>query len=58
MISLPGVGQKMTHLFFQAADNKVLGIGVDTHVHRLSQRFGWVPLTVRSPEQTRKVLES
>lgn len=39
----------MAHLFFQAADNKVLGIGVDTHVHRLSQRFGWVPPTVRSP---------
>jgi endonuclease III len=31
---------------------------VDTHVHRISQRFGWVPSTVKSPEDTRKCLES
>jgi endonuclease III len=58
VIALPGVGPKMANLFFQAADNRVIGIGVDTHVHRISQRFGWVPSTVKSPEDTRKCLES
>lgn len=58
LIALPGVGPKMAHLFLQAADNRVLGIGVDTHVHRISQRLRMVPSTVRSPEDTRKALES
>lgn len=58
LIALPGVGPKMAHLFFQSADSVVLGIGVDTHVHRISQRFGWVPTTVKGPEDTRRVLES
>lgn len=58
VINLPGVGPKMAHLFLQAADNKVVGIGVDTHVHRISQRFQWVPSTVKSPEDTRKALEA
>lgn len=58
VIALPGVGPKMAHLFFQAADGRVLGIGVDTHVHRISQRFKMVPPTVKSPEDTRKVLEA
>lgn len=58
LTSLPGVGPKMAHLFLQEADNRVLGIGVDTHVHRISQRLCWVPKTVKSPEDTRKQLES
>lgn len=58
LIALPGVGPKMAHLFFQAADNQVYGIGVDTHVHRLCQRFHWVPDSVKTPEDTRKALES
>ncbi|CCD18619.1 endonuclease III, putative, (fragment), partial [Trypanosoma vivax Y486] len=58
LIALPGVGPKMAHLFLQAADGVVLGIGVDTHVHRIAQRFRWVPATVKSPEDTRKALES
>lgn len=58
IIALPGVGPKMAHLFFQAADGQILGIGVDTHVHRISQRFKWVPSTVKNPEDTRRALES
>lgn len=58
IISLPGVGPKMAHLFLQAADGVTLGIGVDTHVHRIAQRFQWVPPTVKNPEDTRKALES
>lgn len=58
LIALPGVGPKMANLFLQAADGVVHGIGVDTHVHRISQRFGWVPPSVKTPEDTRKALES
>ncbi|CAD2220543.1 endonuclease III [Angomonas deanei] len=58
IIALPGVGPKMAHLFLQAADHQVLGIGVDTHVHRISQRFNWVDKGVKTPEDTRKCLES
>ncbi|GET86244.1 endonuclease III, putative [Leishmania tarentolae] len=58
LIALPGVGPKMANLFFQDADDRVVGIGVDTHVHRISQRYRWVPSTVKTPEDTRKALES
>jgi endonuclease III len=58
LVSFPGLGPKMVHLFLQAADGVTLGIGVDIHVHRISQRFRWVPETVKSPEDTRKALES
>ncbi|KPI83344.1 putative endonuclease III [Leptomonas seymouri] len=58
LIAFPGVGPKMAHLFLQDADNRIIGIGVDTHVHRISQRFGFVPNTVKTPEDTRKALES
>ncbi|KAG5510508.1 hypothetical protein JKF63_06805 [Porcisia hertigi] len=58
VIALPGVGPKMANLFFQDADERIVGIGVDTHVHRISQRYQWVPSTVKTPEDTRKVLES
>lgn len=58
LLKLPGVGPKMAYLFVQAADCNVLGIGVDTHVHRLCHRFQWVPPTARGPEDTRRVLEA
>jgi len=31
--------------------------GVDTHVHRISNRIGWVPRQTKNPEETRKALE-
>jgi endonuclease-3 len=58
LVSLPGVGPKMAHLFLQCADGKVEGIGVDVHVHRIAGRFQWVPSSVKTPEDTRKALES
>lgn len=33
-------------------------IGVDTHVHRISNRIGWVKIPTKTPEQTRVALES
>jgi endonuclease III len=32
--------------------------GVDTHVHRISNRLGWVKKPTKTPEETRKALES
>lgn len=60
LVKLPGVGPKMAHLAVQACWDKVEGIGVDTHVHRISSRFKWVPYGTyeKGPEATRIALES
>ncbi|KAK0415988.1 hypothetical protein QR680_012233 [Steinernema hermaphroditum] len=55
LCELPGVGPKMAHLLMQIAWNKVEGIGVDTHVHRIVNRLGWIKTS--TPEQTRVKLE-
>ncbi|GAB1598292.1 endonuclease III-like protein 1 [Argonauta hians] len=57
LLKLPGIGPKMAHLIMKCAWNKITGIGVDTHVHRISNRLGWVPKVTKNPEQTRKCLE-
>lgn len=57
LMKLPGVGAKMAHLCMGAAWNIVTGIGVDTHVHRISNWLGWVPRETRTPEETRLLLE-
>ncbi|SJX64459.1 related to NTG1-DNA repair protein [Sporisorium reilianum f. sp. reilianum] len=55
LCSLPGVGPKMAFLALSSMGIQV-GIGVDTHVHRLTNRLGWH--TTRTPEQTRLNLQS
>lgn len=58
LCALPGVGPKMAHLALQCAWKINSGIGVDTHVHRISQRLGWVKYDLKkTPEQTRMELE-
>ncbi|KAI8042194.1 hypothetical protein M5D96_003496 [Drosophila gunungcola] len=57
LIALPGVGPKMAHICMAVAWNKVTGIGVDVHVHRISNRLGWLPKPTKEPEQTRIALE-
>ncbi|XP_048871464.1 endonuclease III-like protein 1 isoform X3 [Brienomyrus brachyistius] len=57
LVHLPGVGPKMAHLAMDIAWNQVSGIGVDTHVHRISNRLGWMRTKTKSPEDTRKALE-
>ncbi|TYI61102.1 hypothetical protein E1A91_D10G149600v1 [Gossypium mustelinum] len=42
LLLLPGIGPKMAHLVMNVAWNDVQGICVDTHVHRISNRLGWV----------------
>ncbi|CAH1116109.1 unnamed protein product [Phaedon cochleariae] len=56
LCKLPGVGPKMAHICMKTAWGQVTGIGVDTHVHRISNRLGWA--NTKSPEETRKALES
>ncbi|XP_046852375.1 endonuclease III-like protein 1 [Xenia sp. Carnegie-2017] len=58
LIKLPGVGPKMAYITMNVAWNKLSGIGVDTHVHRISNRLGWVKKTTTIPEKTRIALES
>ncbi|XP_028162612.1 endonuclease III-like protein 1 [Ostrinia furnacalis] len=58
LCKLTGVGPKMAHICMKVAWNKVTGIGVDTHVHRISNRIGWVKKTTATPEDTRKALQS
>ncbi|CAL1404683.1 unnamed protein product [Linum trigynum] len=62
LLSLPGIGPKMAHLVMQIAWDNAQGICVDTHVHRISNRLGWVsrPGTKQktsTPEQTREALQ-
>ncbi|KAJ2719013.1 alpha,alpha-trehalase nth1 [Coemansia sp. Benny D115] len=58
LLSLPGVGPKMAYLAMQAAWHDSQGIGVDTHVLRISHRLGWVSELSKTPEATRHSLES
>ena len=53
---LPGVGPKMAYITMNVAFGKPSGIGVDVHVHRITNRLGWN--TTKTPEDTRKALES
>ncbi|KAJ9474760.1 Endonuclease III-like protein [Pseudozyma hubeiensis] len=55
LISLPGVGPKMAFLALSSMGIQI-GIGVDTHVHRLTNRLGWH--STKTPEETRLNLQS
>ncbi|VDM56782.1 unnamed protein product [Angiostrongylus costaricensis] len=52
LCSLPGVGPKMAHLVMQIAWNRVDGIAVDTHVHRIVNRLVAVHTLVRRSHWT------
>lgn len=56
LCSLPGVGMKMAMLTMQVAWGDNVGIGVDVHVHRITNRLGWH--VTKTPEETRLNLES
>jgi len=53
LLTLKGVGRKTANLVVSAAYGKP-GICVDTHVHRISNRLGYVK--TRSPEETEQAL--
>lgn len=53
LLELPGVGRKTANLVITLGFGKQ-GICVDTHVHRISNRFGYVK--TKSPDETEFVL--
>ncbi|BGP13629.1 hypothetical protein JCM10213_007805 [Rhodosporidiobolus nylandii] len=57
LLDIHGVGPKMAYLYLQGIGEN-LGIGVDTHVHRITNRLRWHKKETTTPEQTRLNLES
>ena len=54
LLTLPGVGRKTANLVLILSFRSRKNICVDTHVHRISNRLGWVQ--TRTPEETEQSL--
>jgi len=54
LLVLPGVGRKTANLVLILGFKSLRNICVDVHVHRISNRLGWV--RTRTPEQTEQAL--
>lgn len=54
LVQLPGVGRKTANLVLILAFQSRHNICVDTHVHRISNRMGWV--RTREPNETEQAL--
>lgn len=54
LLTLPGVGRKTANLVLIVAHRSRNNICVDTHVHRISNRLGWV--TTKTPADTEQAL--
>ena len=54
LLTLPGVGRKTANLVLILAFKSVKNICVDTHVHRISNRLGWVKTA--TPDETEQAL--
>jgi endonuclease-3 len=54
LVSLPGVGRKTANLVMILGFKSRQNICVDTHVHRISNRLGWV--NTRLPDETEHAL--
>jgi endonuclease III len=54
LLMLPGVGRKTANLVLILGFRSLDNICVDTHVHRISNRLGWV--STQSPEETEQAL--
>lgn len=54
LLTLPGVGRKTANLVLILAHRSGDNICVDTHVHRISNRLGWV--RTRTPGETERAL--
>ena len=54
LLTLPGVGRKTANLVLILGFKSVRNICVDTHVHRISNRLGWVRTSM--PEETEQAL--
>jgi endonuclease-3 len=54
LLTLPGVGRKTANLVLILAFRSRQNICVDTHVHRISNRLGWI--ATKTPEETEQAL--
>ena len=54
LVTLPGVGRKTANLVMILGFKSLRNICVDTHVHRISNRMGWV--RTKLPEETEQAL--
>lgn len=54
LLTLPGVGRKTANLVLILSFRSRTNICVDTHVHRIANRLGWV--RTRTPEETEQAL--
>jgi endonuclease III len=54
LVMLPGVGRKTANLVMILGFKSLRNICVDTHVHRISNRLGWV--ATRLPDETEEAL--
>jgi endonuclease III len=54
LLLLPGVGRKTANLVLILSFKSLKNVCVDTHVHRISNRLGWVQ--TRTPEETEQAL--
>ena len=54
LVTLPGVGRKTANLVLILGFKSRQNICVDTHVHRISNRLGWV--TTTAPDETEQAL--
>lgn len=54
LLTLPGVGRKTANLVLILAHRSPDNICVDTHVHRIANRLGWV--RTRTPDETEQAL--
>jgi endonuclease-3 len=54
LVQLPGVGRKTANLVLIIGFKSAQNICVDIHVHRISNRLGWV--RTRQPEETEQAL--
>jgi len=54
LVSLPGVGRKTANLVLILSHGSRDNICVDTHVHRIANRLGWV--RTRTPDDTEQAL--
>jgi endonuclease-3 len=54
LVALPGVGRKTANLVLILGFRSARNICVDTHVHRIANRLGWVRTT--QPEETEQAL--
>lgn len=55
LLALKGVGPKMAYLVLEHAWSDSLGIGVDIHVERITNRLGWHPKPTNKPSPTPEI---